>query len=54
MELSGTSGRIFDENAVLMAYGSCGGSIRKLNLIPLTLHTSKIKQQKHRPEQIYA
>jgi len=33
MELSGTSGRIFDENAALMAYGSCGGSIRKLNLI---------------------
>lgn len=33
MELSGASGRIFDENAALMAYGSCGGSIRKLNLI---------------------
>ena len=33
MELSGASGRIFDENAALVAYGSCGGSIRKLNLI---------------------
>lgn len=33
LELVGTSGRIFDENAALAAYGSCGGSIRKLNLI---------------------
>ena len=33
MELSGASGKIFDENAALVAYGSCGGSIRKLNLI---------------------
>lgn len=33
LELVGTSGRIFDENAALTAYGSCGGSIRKLNLI---------------------
>ena len=33
MNLVGASGRIFDENAALVAYGSCGGSIRKLNLI---------------------
>lgn len=33
LELVGTSGRIFDENAAVSAYGSCGGSIRKLNLI---------------------
>lgn len=33
LELVGASGKIFDENAALSAYGSCGGSIRKLNLI---------------------
>ena len=33
LELVGASGKIFDENAALAAYGSCGGSIRKLNLI---------------------
>ena len=27
MNLVGASGRIFDENAALVAYGSCGGSI---------------------------
>lgn len=33
LELVGASGRIIDENAALVAYGSSGGSIRKLNLI---------------------
>lgn len=33
LELAGTTGRIVDENAALAAYRSCGGSIRKLNLI---------------------
>ena len=33
LELAGTTGRIIDDNAVLAAYGSCGGSVRKLNLI---------------------
>lgn len=30
LELVGASGKIFDENAALAAYGSCSGSIRKL------------------------
>ncbi len=33
LDLVGASGRIVDENAALAAYGSCGGSIRKLNLV---------------------
>ena len=33
LELVGASSKILDENAMLTAYGSCGGSIRKLNLI---------------------
>ena len=33
LELVGASSKILDENAMLAAYGSCGGSIRKLNLI---------------------
>lgn len=33
LELAGTSGRIMDDNAIVAAYGSCGGSVRKLNLI---------------------
>lgn len=33
MELAGASPRIFDENAITTAYGSCNGSLRQLNLI---------------------
>lgn len=33
LELSGTTGRIIDDNAAVAAYGACGGSVRKLNLI---------------------
>lgn len=33
LELVGANSRIFDENAALSVYGSCGGSIRKMNLI---------------------
>ena len=33
LELAGTSGRIMDDNAIVAAYGSSGGSVRKLNLI---------------------
>ncbi len=32
-ELVGAASGIMDENAMLSAYGSCGGSLRKLNLI---------------------
>lgn len=33
LSLAGTSAAILDDNAVLAAYGSCGGSIRRLNMI---------------------
>ena len=33
LTLAGASPAIIDENAMLSAYSSCGGSIRKLNLI---------------------
>lgn len=33
MELAGSTGRIFDDGAIMTAYDSCGGSIRKMNLI---------------------
>lgn len=33
LELVGTTGKVFDENAALSAFGSCSGSIRKLNQI---------------------
>lgn len=33
MELSGTTPRIFDEEAITAAYGSCNASLRQLNLI---------------------
>lgn len=42
LELVGASSKILDENAMLAAYGSCGGSIRKLNLI-LTKSLIKIR-----------
>jgi general secretion pathway protein A len=33
LTLAGASSAIIDENAILSAFASCGGSIRKLNLI---------------------
>jgi general secretion pathway protein A len=33
LTLAGASPAIIDENAILSAFGSCGGSIRKMNLI---------------------
>lgn len=33
LELVGTNSGVMDESAMLSAYGSCGGSLRKLNLI---------------------
>lgn len=33
LSLAGTSKSIIDDNAVIAAYGSCGGSIRRLNMI---------------------
>lgn len=47
MELVGASGRILDENAALVAYGSCGGSIRKLNLILTKSLMIGAQNQKH-------
>ena len=47
MELVGASGRILDENAALVAYVSCGGSIRKLNLILTKSLMIGAQNQKH-------
>lgn len=46
MELSEASGRIFDENATLVAYGSYGESIRKLN--PILTKSLMLGVQNHK------
>jgi len=47
MELVGVSPRIFDDSAVITAYGSCNASLRQLNLIltkALTIGAQNNKQ----------
>ena len=47
MELAGTSPRIFDDSAMLTAFGSCNASLRQLNLIltkALTIGAQNNKQ----------
>ena len=47
MELVGASPRIFDDNAIITAYGSCNASLRQLNLIltkALTIGAQNNKQ----------
>lgn len=47
MELAGASPRIFDDSAMLTAFGSCNASLRQLNLIltkALTIGAQNKKQ----------